>query len=274
MLPAVWVLVVVSFLAAGAGTLGGLGGALFLVPVLILLGVDPILAAPLGAMTVAAGSLAAAPGQLESGLVHHRLAVTLEVVASLTAIGGALLSEAVDATLLSRLLAVAALCAAALAARPTAPYNPPDPLFDHEIPGEWPGTLAGAYRLGDAMVPYAAKRLPAGLAGMAVAGLVSGIAGVGGGFIKVPVMREIMRVPLKVATATSTFTVGITASVTLLVFAGQGRLEPTDGAACVLGALGGGVVGAKVQGLLSPLLARRVIAVLLAVVAVLLWVRA
>jgi len=83
-----------------------------------------------------------------------------------------------------------------------------------------------------------------------------------------------MRVPLKVATATSTFTVGITASVTLLVFAGQGRLEPTDGAACVLGALGGGLLGARVQGMLPPQLARRTVAALLAIVAVMLWVRA
>ena len=50
---------------------------------------------------------------------------------------------------------------------------------------------------------------------MSVAGLVSGLAGVGGGFIKTPAMSEIMHVPIKVAAATTTFTVGITAATSL-----------------------------------------------------------
>ena len=56
--------------------------------------------------------------------------------------------------------------------------------------------------------PTRPSGVPAGLAAMVVAGVVSGLAGVGGGFIKTPVMSEIMHVPVKVAAATSTFTVG------------------------------------------------------------------
>lgn len=263
-------------LAAGAallGTLGGLGGSLFLVPVLILLDVEPAVAAPLGAMGVAAGSVAAAPRQLEEGLVHHRLGVSLEVVAACGAIGGALLGDVVPSSVIARSLGAAAAVAAVLTARRTPVYNPPDPLFAGEPPGEWPGTLGGAYRLGDDVVPYTARRVPLGLGAMLAAGVLSGLGGVGGGFIKVPAMREIMRVPIKVAAATSTFTVGITAAVSLLVFAGQGRLDAVAGVAVVVGAVLGGAAGARVQRRLAPGPTRAVLAALLVVVAVVLLVR-
>ena len=82
-LPPDAVLVGLSLATAMVGTLGGVGGAIILVPVLILLGVDPRIAAPLGILSVAAGSLAAAPRQLGEGVVHHRLGVTLEITADL-----------------------------------------------------------------------------------------------------------------------------------------------------------------------------------------------
>ena len=56
--------------------------------------------------------------------------------------------------------------------------------------------------------------------------MVSGLLGVGGGFIKVPVMYAVMGVPLGVATATSNFMVGITAAASVFVYYGRGDLYP------------------------------------------------
>lgn len=273
-MPAVAVLVVLSAGAALLGTLGGLGGAIFLVPALIVAGVDPLLAVPLGASAVVAGSLAAGPRQVRLGLVHHRLGSTIEVVAAAGAIVGALVGPRIPQSVLTWLLAAVALGAGVIALRKTGLYNLPDELFAHEHPGEWPGTLAGAYQLGDDVIPYQARRVPLGLAGMSVAGVMSGVAGVGGGFIKVPVMRELMRVPVKVAAATSTFTVGITAAVSLVVYARQGRIDAVAAAAVVLGALGGGLAGAGIASRLNPVVTRRVVAVLLIGVATMLAVTA
>ena len=50
-----------AFVTAAIGTIGGLGGAIRLVPVLVLSGMEAKYAAPLGLVSVAAGSLAAAP---------------------------------------------------------------------------------------------------------------------------------------------------------------------------------------------------------------------
>lgn len=272
---ATWALVVLAAVTAGIGSLGGIGGAVLLVPALVLLGVDPVDAAPLGVLTVAAGSLAAAPRQLEEGLVHHRLGITLEVAASAGAIAGALLAEAVSAELLSRALGVVAIGAAIAGGRRSGMRNLPNSIFGEEPAGEWPGTLAGAYELDDgSMVPYQARRLPLGLGAMTGAGLVSGLAGVGGGFIKTPAMSEIMHVPVKVAAATSTFTVGITAATSLIVFAAQGRIDATAGAAAVVGGLGGGWAGAHVQGRIPPAKVRSVLSVVLVLIGLTLVVTA
>lgn len=268
-------LIALGFATALVGTLGGLGGAIILVPVLVLLGVDPLYAAPLGILSVAAGSLAAAPRHLDDGVVHHRLGVTLEITASAGAIAGALLGGLVPAEVLARVLAVVALLAAISGVRRRGLRNLPHAEFSLEEPGEWPGTLGGAYRLSPTeIVPYSAKRVPLGLVAMTLAGLVSGLAGIGGGFIKTPAMNQIMAVPVRVAAATSTFTVGITAAVSLLVFSGQDRIDYRAGAAVVVGGVVGGVVGARVGRHLHPDLIRRFLTVALVVIAAILVINA
>jgi hypothetical protein len=268
------VLAVLSVVSATLGALGGLGGATILVPVLVLAGVEPIDAAPLGLLTVAAGSLSASDTQLDEGVVHHRLGVTLETAASAGAILGAIVSESLSATTLSRVLAVSAIVAAVAGGRRKGMRNVPQAEFAGEPAGEWPGTLSGAYTTPEGAIPYEARRLPLGLGAMSGAGLISGLAGVGGGFIKTPAMSEIMHVPVKVAAATTTFTLGITASAGLIVYAAQGRIDPVPSAAVVLGGLVGGLVGARIQQVMHPQRVRRVLSALLIIVGIVLLVRA
>jgi uncharacterized membrane protein YfcA len=101
-----------------------------------------------------------------------------------------------------------------------------------------------------------------------VAGVVAGLSGVGGGFVKTPAMSEIMKVPVKVAGATTTFTLGLTAASGLSIYAVQGRLELRDGAAVVAGALAGGLLGARAQSRLPATTVRLATGVLLIIVAV------
>jgi uncharacterized protein len=252
---------------AMVGSLGGIGGATLLVPTLLAIGVEPKVAAPLGLLTVAAGSLAAGARQLDAGVVHHRLGLTVELAASVGAVGGALASATVSQLWLARALGLAALVGAIAALSRTGVRNLPVASFGSEPPGEWPGTLGGQYDLDGESVPYHARNLPAGLAASLVAGVVAGLSGVGGGFLKTPAMSEIMHVPVKVAAATTTFTLGITASTGLLIYAVQGRLSVDSGAAVVAGALAGGLAGARLQTRIHAATLRRLTGVLLLVVA-------
>jgi uncharacterized membrane protein YfcA len=265
-------LVALAVLAASVGTVGGIGGAVLLVPILVVSGMDPAEAAPLGLVTVAAASLSAAPSQLVRGVVHHRIGVTLELTASATAVAAAIVSDSVDDTLLRLVLAASAFLAGVVGLASGGVRNVPQPEFVAEPAAEWPGTLGGAYAGPGGTIPYRARHLPVGIAAMTVAGAVTGLSGVSGGFIKTPIMREVMGIPVKVAAATTTFTVGITAAASLLVFAGQDRIEVHGAALVAFGGLVGGVLGARVQDRLSPTLIRRFLGVVLIAISLVLAV--
>ena len=277
-LPGVLSLPLIALVALGAGcafagALGGIGGATLLVPVLLVLDVEPLVAAPLGMLTVAAGSLAAATRQLDDGLVHHRLGLSVELFASIGTVTGALASTQVPEDWLARILGVAALVGAVAAIARKGLRNQPVGIFDDEPSGEWPGTLGGSYSLKGSVVPYHAERVPLGLGLSVFAGVVSGLAGVGGGFLKTPAMSEVMKVPVKVAAATTTFVSGVTAAAALLIYAGQGRVDVRGGAGVVVGALLGGAAGARLQSGLHATTVRRVTGALLVVVAAIVIVR-
>ena len=260
--------------AALLGSLGGLGGAILLVPALVVTGMSATDAAPLGLITVAAGSIAAASTQLEERSVNHRLGVATELVASSGAVIGAIASGMFSETFLTYLLAAVAAVAALAGVRQKGLRNPPDPACAPSDVGERVGSLAGAYPLDGGIVPYRPQRLGQGLALMSLAGFIAGTAGASGGFIKTPATSELMRVPMRVAAATTTFTVGITASAALVVYAVQGRIDVEAAALVVVGSLVGGQVGAGLQSRLHPALIRRLLSGLLLVVAVVLVVRA
>ncbi len=263
-------LLALSGVAGLVGSVAGIGGATLLVPVLLALGVEPTAAAPIGLLTVGAASLSAGARQLDEGRVHHRLGLTLELAASTGVAIGALASTAVSEDVLARVLGVAALVGAVAAVARSGIRNVPVASFGaEEVPGEWPGTLGGQYELDGKVVPYQAERLPQGLVAALGAGVVSGLSGVGGGFLKTPAMSEIMKVPVKVAAATTTFTLGITATTGMLVYAFQGRLQIDAGGAALAGSLIGGLLGARIQTGATPIVVRRVTGALLAVIAVL-----
>lgn len=268
------VLGLLALATAGVGALGGLGGAVLLVPLLVVLGVPASEAAPLGLLSVSAGSLAAGARQLGDQTVNHRLGVTTEIAASAGAVAGALLSGAVGEGFLTRSLAVTALLAAIAGGGRKGVRNPPVAGWTTADVGERDGELAGAYLVGPAGVaPYRASRLPGGLVAMAVSGVAAGLAGVSGGFVKTPAMSELMHVPVKVAASTTTFTIGVTSAAALLVFAAQGRVEVATASPVLAGALGGGLLGATLQSRLSPPFVRRVLSGVLVLVAIVMFLQ-
>lgn len=255
------------------GALAGIGGATLLVPLLMFSGLSILEAAPLGLVSVAATSLSASTRQLDAGLVHHRIGVTVEVVASSFAIAGALVSTLVPEVWLARSLGIGALVGAVFTLARRGARNPAEAAFSEDSAGEWPGTLGGTYHFGGRAVPYQAQRVGLGLAVSAAAGAVSGMAGVGGGFLKTPAMSEVMHVPVKVAAATATFTAGVTAASGLLVFAGQGRIDVPAASAVLVGALLGASLGATIQTRLAAGRARVVTGLILLMVALVVIVR-
>jgi len=96
-----------------------------------------------------------------------------------------------------------------------------------------------------AIPPYEPKRYPLGLGASLVAGGLSGLLGIGGGPIKVPVMYIFMNVPLMVATATSNFMIGVTAAASAGIYLHRGLIAPGLAFPVMLGVLSGSLIGAR-----------------------------
>lgn len=104
-------------------------------------------------------------------------------------------------------------------------------------------------RLG--VVSYQATNTLWGLGMMYVAGLISGLLGVGSGTFKVIAMDTFMRLPMKVSTTTSNFMIGVTAAASAGIYFERGDVLPLVAAPVALGVLIGALVGARVLTRLS-----------------------
>ena len=99
---------------------------------------------------------------------------------------------------------------------------------------------------GSALIPpYEPTRYPLGLGASLLAGGLSGLLGIGGGPIKVPVMYIFMNVPLMVATATSNFMIGVTAAASAIVYYRRGDILVEIAAPLAVGVFLGSLLGAR-----------------------------
>ncbi len=218
-----------GLLAGILGAILGLGGGIFLVPALTLLFHLPMRVAVgtslMGVIATSAGVAAVAPRGRGADV---SLALRLEVVTAAGALGGGLLAGFVSSAALSVLFALVVFGTAAYLlykARSRARTEVPEALFGH------------GYRL---------RNWPMGMAISSLAGMASGLLGVGGGFIKVPVMYAVMGAPLGVATATSNFMVGITAAASIFIYLQRGDVHPLMVVPTAVGVFSGAMLGVYV----------------------------
>jgi uncharacterized membrane protein YfcA len=94
---------------------------------------------------------------------------------------------------------------------------------------------------------YRRRRLPAAIGGSFLAGNVSGLLGVGGGVVTVPLIHLVMGAPMRVAVTTSNFMIGITAAAGAYAYLFRGDVDPRLAAPVVLGVAGGAAIGAAVS---------------------------
>ena len=92
---------------------------------------------------------------------------------------------------------------------------------------------------------YVARRVPLGFALMWVAGLVSGLIGIGSGALKVVAMDAAMGLPMKVSSATSNFMIGVTAAASAGIYLARGDVDARITVPVALGVLAGAVAGAR-----------------------------
>jgi len=276
------------YLLAGAGTgvLGailGTGGGVFLIPLLVLVfDVKMHYAVATSIVTVVATSCAVASANVERGTANMRLGMTLEIATSLGAIAGGLTVAKMDPQILEALFALVLVPTAVMmwrgrTERAATTLDPAATATPSETPSgeESLGALGQRYfdpQLGHE-VAYRVKNLPGGLSISFIAGILSGMLGIGGGVFKVPALHLLCGMPIKAAAATSNFMIGVTATASAFLYFGRGQVRPAMTAAIVLGVLAGSVIGSLVNQKIGGKTINRVFAVLLACVAVQMMIR-
>lgn len=231
---------------AGTGLVGallGLGGGVFLVPILTLvLGVPIRAAIAASLLSVIATASASATVNLNRGVVNMRLGLALEVATSVGGLAGGmtaahLTQRQLFLTFAATLSVMGVLMAARSGRRNVIPAS-----SDVE-----PGLLGGLLREEGAIFVYRMKRLPVGLLASLVAGAISGLLGLGGGIIKVPVLTTFCGIPIRVAAGTSTFMIGVTAAASAFLYFSRGDVALPLTAAVCIGALPGSLLGARLS---------------------------
>jgi uncharacterized protein len=227
-LAAVLLLIVIGFFAGGFGALAGVGGGIIVTPLLaIYFGLPMHQAIGVTLLCVIATSTATSSLYVERHVTDIRLGMTLELATTVGALIAALVAHHINRRTLAVLFACFLLYSAGSL-----------------IKKAWD---ARKEKREDVIPDYTPQNYPVGLAASLIAGGFSGLLGIGGGPIKVPVMFLFMKVPLRVAAATSNFMIGVTAGTSAYVYWGRGDVRVDIAAPLVAGVFAGALLGARIS---------------------------
>jgi uncharacterized membrane protein YfcA len=235
------------------GTLG-IGGGFLLVPILFSWLSWPMIAAVATSHFCGlAVSASATRNYSNAGLIDWRLGIVMEVAAVAGSALGAWGARWISVDIVAVGFAIVAILSA---------YRMWKVRRDDSVAGGMP------------MSKPSARQYWIALPAMLVVGALSGILGLGGGVFIVPILTEIMHLPIRRAVGTSVFMVGMNAAAAGVVYYLHGDVPAQPASLLAGGVFLGALIGSAVQHRLPALLLRRAFAIIMAVLSIRLLIRA
>jgi hypothetical protein len=232
-----------SWAAGFLGSLTGLGGGVVIVPLITLLfGVDIRYAIGASLVSVIATSSGAAAAYVKEGYSNIRIGMFLEIATTVGALFGATVAAKLSTAVIAVIFGLVLIYSAYLSSQPRAEVvgdAPPDRLATLF-------RMDGSYPTPGGRQAYHAHAIPTGFSLMFIAGMLSGLLGIGSGAVKVLAMDQAMRLPFKVSTTTSNFMIGVTAAASAGVYLSRGYIDPGLAMPVMLGVLAGSLLGTRV----------------------------
>jgi uncharacterized membrane protein YfcA len=232
-----------SLLAGFLGALTGLGGGVVIVPLLTLVfHVDLKYAIGAALVSVIATSSGAAAAYVKEGYSNVRVGMFLEIATTIGALAGAGLALYLKASVIAIIFGLVLIYSAYTSIREQ----------PHDTVKQSPDRLAtwlrmdSTYPTPNGLVAYHVSGIPLGFALMFVAGVLSGLLGIGSGAVKVLAMDKAMKLPFKVSTTTSNFMIGVTAAASAGIYLSRGYIDPGLAMPVMLGVLIGSLTGARI----------------------------
>jgi len=242
------ILFVGALFAGFIGSLTGLGGGVIIVPLLTIgYGIDIRYAIGTSLIAVIATSSGSASAYVKEGILNIRAGMFLEIATTLGAIAGAALALFAPTHAIAVIFGFVLLYSAFLSFQ----NHKEDPNTE-SLPSKKSGRIIellkanGTYMDGGKLKNYTLQHLGGGFIVMSLAGILSGLLGIGSGALKVIAMDSIMKIPLKVSTTTSNFMIGVTAAASAGIYLNRGYIDPVLSMPVMVGVLIGSLVGARI----------------------------
>ena len=258
------ILLVSAYLAGLLGSLTGLGGGVVVIPVLTLgFGVDFHYA--IGAALVASIATSSGSGSayVKEGITNIRLGMFLEIATTIGAVVGAIIAVWLNNSTIAIIYGCVLILTAAMQQRRKSDHDGvvgSDLARRLKLFGTWP-------QRDGSMKAYQLRGVGGGFSVMLLAGMLSGILGIGSGVLKVIAMDGIMKVPFKVSTTTSNFMMGVTACASAVVYIQRGNIVPGIACPVLIGVLFGALTGVRLLKKLDVRLLRQIFCIAILLVA-------
>jgi uncharacterized protein len=274
-----------GFLTGMLSALFGIGGAIVSNPGLRALGAAPLVAVGTTLPSILPGAVSGTLRYRREGLIDWRLITPAAAAGLLAVVGGSLLSHAVPGEghllllIIALLLAFTAWRTAFTRGVEDDPSSPAGAVDNPAHLDRRPATLPlrgasqrrGGLSRADTSGPGSPgsearqRRVAAGIG--LVAGLLSGLLGIGGGVVMVPAFSELLSLSLKSAIATSLVCVGIFGVPAAITHALLGDVDWRLAILLMIGVIPGAWVGASLTLRTAERRLRLAVGVFLAVVA-------
>lgn len=227
------------------GSLTGLGGGVVVIPLLTLgFGVDMRYAIGAALVTSIATSSGAAAAYIKEGITNVRIGMFLEIATTTGAVIGAIVAMYLDKVYIAVIFGCVLIFSAVRS------ISKKEENIDYAAPGDKLGEklkLNGSYPTKDGRIEkYNVHNVMGGYSLMTLAGILSGLLGIGSGALKVLAMDTAMKIPFKVSTTTSNFMVGVTAAASAVIYLQRGYIDPGLAIPIVVGVLLGAFFGSKI----------------------------
>ena len=258
------ILLAASYCAGLLGSLKGLGGGVVGIPALTLcFGVAFHYAVGAALVASIATSSGSGSAYVKEGITNIRLGMFLEIATTIGAVCGAAVAIYLNSNTIAIIYGGVLVLTAAMQQRRKSDH---DGVVGSEMArrlklfGSWP-------QKDGTMKHYQLRHVGGGFSVMYVAGILSGILGIGSGVLKVIAMDGIMKVPFKVSTTTSNFMMGVTACASAVIYVQRGNIVPGMACPVMIGVLFGALTGAKLLKRLDVRLLRRIFCIVILMVA-------
>lgn len=253
------------------GSMFGIGGGLFAVPLFYFVcGLDMQASIAASLLGIVASSMMSAYAKVQSPLISIRLSKVLEIPSIAGALLGASVIGALPVGLIKIIFSIIGFIMAFNMLKNPFKHATGRRVKKHFTPENTHGEFADSYieHSNGKTVLFEAQNIKWAVPISLSAGFLSSILGIGGGIINVPLMRDLCQCPIKVASATSGYKLGITAAAGCAVYFAKGHIVPGVALPFALGVLGGAYIGMNILVRTKPVLIELFFGLLLAAVTV------